>query len=78
MAAVDDIEAFIAEVDAALGGLEDERFGELLRALYRSHDPKVIEICDAVRKVVGRRDISLVERMIDLRPLIARAFGQRQ
>jgi hypothetical protein len=47
MASVDDIEAFIAEVDAALDGGRDDRFVEMLRALYRSHDPKVIEVCDA-------------------------------
>jgi len=74
MSAVDEIEAFIAEVEAALGGADD-RFAEMLRRLYRSDDPRVIEICDDACAVIRRRDLSLIGRMIELRPLIARAFG---
>jgi hypothetical protein len=74
MGTADKIEAFIAEVDATLGDGKDDRFNELLRNLYRSDDPRLIDICDAACAVIRRRDLSLVERMIELRPHIARVF----
>jgi hypothetical protein len=78
MAAIDDIESFIAEVEAALGGFDDDRFADLLRSLYRSHDSKVIEVCNPACRVVRRKDVSVIDRMLDLRPLIAQAFGERK
>ena len=53
MSAADEIEAFIEEVEAAVGGADD-RFGEMLRRLYRSDDPRMIEICDDVCAVIRR------------------------
>jgi hypothetical protein len=58
MRVADEIASFIAEVEAALGGADD-RFGEMLRRLYRSDDPRIIGICDDVCAVIGRKDFSL-------------------
>jgi hypothetical protein len=38
----------------------------------------VIEVCDAACRVVRRKDVSVIDRMLDLRPLIAQAFGARK
>ena len=68
----DAIEAFLDEIRAdPRGGLIDEQFEEIMRDLYRSDDPATIELCDSVCAAVRRKDLTLLNRLTKLLPILS-------